>query len=151
MQEKTDKKEINAFVDSWGLKEVSLNGESLLKANIKFLDKDGNAFYMDKFLLKKDGTPNKNTVSAIRACGFTSNDFRDFVEPNALTKGKEVSITITKNDKGYVNVEFVNALGSFKGVMASEDARQKLGGAKLAVLNTALSAIPATDDDDLPF
>lgn len=141
-----EKKVINAFVDTWGLKEVSINGEALLKASIRFLDKDGNTFFLDKFLLKKDGTPNKNTLGAIRACGFKSNDFSEFVDARALTKGKEVSLTITKNDKGYTEVEFVNELGGARQVLESSDARGKLS-KSLASLNGALSGMPASEDE----
>ncbi len=145
-----EKKEINAFVDSWGLKEISFNGQNLLKVSIRFNDKDGNSFFFDKFLLKKDGTPNKNTISAIRACGFKSNDFTEFVDADALTKGKQVSLTIVKNDKGYDDVEFVNDLGGVKRVMAVEEAKGKLS-QSLASLNSALASSPASDDEEIPF
>lgn len=144
-----DKKEINAFVESWGLNEVSINGVGQLKVFIKFKDKDGNTFYYDNFLFKKDGTPNKNTILATRACGFSSNDFSEFVSEMALSKGKEVMLTITKNDKGYDKVEFVNSLGAQRPVMASNDVRAKLSQG-LAKLNAALSANPFQDEDP-PF
>ena len=143
-----DKKEINAQVESWGLNEAIINDVGQLKAWIKFKDKDGNTFFFDNFLLKKDGTANKNTLLAIRACGFQSNDFSGFVQDHALSKGKEVSLTITKNDKGYDKVEFVNTLGGSRPVMAAEDAKAKLS-KQLANLNSALAAIPA--DEEIPF
>lgn len=143
-----DKKEINAFVESWGLNEVSINSVGQLTVNIKFKDKDGNSFWFDNFVFKKDGSPNKNTILAIRACGFTSDDFSEFVNDNALTKGKEVSLTITKNEKGYDKVEFVNTLGGKRTVMAAEDAKAKLS-RSLAKLNGALAAVPA--EEEVPF
>ena len=140
-----DKKEINAIVESWGLNEVTINDVGHLKAWIKFKDIDGNHFFFDNFLIKKDGSPNKNTLLAIRACGFLSNDFSQFVETNALTKGKEVGLTITKNDKGYDKVEFVNALGGKRPVMAAEEAKAKMS-RQLGSLNSALSMIPVDED-----
>lgn len=149
-----EKKEINAFVDSWGLKEVNLPSGATLSVSIKFKDRDGNNFFFDKFLLKKDGTPNKNTIAAIRACGFRSNDFSEFVADDALIKGKQVSLTIQKfekNDKTYWQVEFVNELGSFKKVMESSEAKQKLSSVNLASINGALNQMPATEDEEIPF
>ena len=147
-----DKKEINAFVNTWGLKEIEINGAHQLVASIRFNDKDGNSFFFEGFLMKKDGTPNKNTINAIRACGFKSNDFSEFVSANALVKGKEVSLTIEKNEQGFSEVKFVNSLGGFKSVMPSGEAQSKLTGFRgLAAINAALNSVPSTDEDEIPF
>lgn len=141
-----EKKEINAFVDGWKYKE---DKETVL---IKFLDKDGNSFYFDHFLLKKDGTPNKNTINVIRACGFKSNNLSDFTDTAALIKGKEVLITVVKNEKGYDKIEFVNELGGSRDVVSTDHAKRALSvHPKLAALNSALNAIPFEDDDSIPF
>ncbi len=147
-----DKKEINAFVNTWGLKEIEISGAHQLVASIRFNDKDGNSFFFEGFLMKKDGTPNKNTINAIRACGFKSNDFSEFVDAKALDKGQEVSLTIEKNDKGFDQVKFVNSLGGFKSVMGSDEAKGKLTGFRgLAAINGALNSAPAADEEEIPF
>jgi hypothetical protein len=147
-----DKKEINAFVNTWGLKEIEIGGVPQLVASIRFNDKDGNSFFFEGFLMKKDGTPNKNTINAIRACGFRSNDFSDFVKPNTLEKNKEVALTIEKNAKGYDEVKFVNSLGSFKSIMSSGEAEGKLTGFRgLGAINGALNSTPAVDEEEILF
>lgn len=159
-EKKLTEGEHSAVPISWGVQEIKMPDGMKLKAVIQFqLLESSEKITWSDFFLKKDGTENKKTNAALKACGFKG-PLHTFVEDTALDRSTPVHIQIsretTQDGKEYFKVNWVNSgIGGFD-LLDTKTAVHKLKGLGLDASFTAPKAkvknfAENIDNDEIPF
>lgn len=139
-----------AYPQSWGVAEVEKLGNKI-QAVVRFRlsSEDETMVTWKDFFLKKDGTPNLKTLKTLMVCGFKSNRLSDFPKSNGLDKEKLVVLTLSRDEKGFLQVDWVNEPGSggLEKLIEENDASKRLTSLKLDV---ALSKIQKDKSTNRP-
>jgi len=114
----------------WDVIEVEhLDGKLQLALRFYFEDdkKNHQNIWWKGFFQKKNGEISQKTKNTMLVCGFKYNKLSEIERVDAFDTTKDLEITLTRNEKNYLEVEWVNEAG---GAQALEGALGKEGGAK---------------------